>query len=158
MGARSSRQEAMTTGRISWRTSLPPHAVPNHPLQLTKKMPQLSSYACMPLKFSSFDYHIRRAKFESSYSEIILRLFFEKCYIFKISTEFPARVACVDPCRREIAARLTLTCALTQPHAHRKTIFALFWLIFSGLGFAWLEIWRWGYVLWDDACGRFDIL
>lgn len=156
MGARSSRQEAMTTGRISWRTSLPPHPVPNHPLRLTNK--NAPTLHLRLNAFKIFDYHIRCSKFESSYSEIVLRLFFEKCYIFKISSEFPARVACVDPCRREIAARLTLTCALTQPHAHRKTIFALFWLIFSGLGFAWLEIWRRGYELWDDACGRFDIL
>lgn len=155
MGARSSRQEAMTTGRISWRTSLPPHPVPNHPLQLRNKN---APTILLRLHAKIFDYHIRCAKFVSSYSEIVLRLFFKQCCIFKISLEFPARVACVDPCRREIAARLTLTCALTQPHAHRKTIFALFWLIFSGLGFAWLEIWRWGYELWDDAGGRFDIL
>lgn len=155
MGARSSRQEAMTTGRMSRRTSLPPHPVPNHPLQLTN-LNARNSYAAMPLKVSitTFGYQNSKVRIQKLFYDC----FFEKCYIFKNSSEFLARVACVDPCRREIAARLTLTCALTPPHAHRKTIFALFWLIFSGLGFAWLEIWRWGYDLWDDACGRFDKL
>lgn len=139
MGASTSKQAAMTTGRISWHTSLPQHLLSNHFISernasinilspherihffISIKLKKLRKFRCSSIAFAFF--------FLRSIEEILFR--FTERYRNFAAYRVRGSLSAGD---RDTDWRSPVP---TPPHAQSKTIFALFWIRFNRLGLSW---------------------
>lgn len=121
MGARSSRQAAITTGRISCQTSLP--FIYNHNRTPSRRGEDISFFSFLNNETCRFLFVFF----------FFLKFFLQRKRIddFQNAIEISRRVTYTDPFRREIAARTDAHLGPPRRTRSAKPIFALFWLRFQ---------------------------